>query len=145
MKAPPLAGSPRVNDHRDYVVKALLFGVTGPVDGKTYSDVMIPMVRATTSGSRPQLAVRRSFGEQWRVRDDSGCARARGHGRPHGPVDGRRVAVDAASSVVNDGWKATASHNADAAPRALSLTSWNTGVPQQAGMWFQVELPGLCP
>ena len=35
--APPLAGSPRVNGHRDYVIKAVLFGLTGPVDGRTYS------------------------------------------------------------------------------------------------------------
>ena len=41
--APRLAGSPRVNGHRDYVIKAVLHGLTGPVDGRTYSDVMIPM------------------------------------------------------------------------------------------------------
>ena len=83
------------------------------------------------------------FRQHWRVRDDGGCrARAGGHGRPHDPVDGRRVCGPRCRELlVNDGWKATASHNADAAPRALSLTSWNTGVPQQAGMWFQVELP----
>src|SRR5258708_34971071 len=41
--APPLAGSPRVNGHRDYVVKAILHGLTGPIDGATYGDLMIPM------------------------------------------------------------------------------------------------------
>ena len=41
--APPLAGSPRVNGHRDYVVKAVLHGLTGPIDNKTYTDVMMPM------------------------------------------------------------------------------------------------------
>ena len=41
--APPLAGSPRVNGHRDYIIKAVLHGLTGPVDGKTYTDVMMPM------------------------------------------------------------------------------------------------------
>ena len=30
MMAPPLAGSPRVNGHRDYVIKTLLKGLTGP-------------------------------------------------------------------------------------------------------------------
>src|SRR6185436_4884885 len=28
-----------------------------------------------------------------------------------------------------------------AAPGALTFTTWNTGAPQQPGMWFQVELP----
>ena len=41
--APPLAGSPRVNGHRDYIIKAVLHGLTGPVDGRTYTDMMIPM------------------------------------------------------------------------------------------------------
>ena len=34
--APPLAGSPRVQGHRDYVIKTLLHGLTGPVAGKTF-------------------------------------------------------------------------------------------------------------
>jgi hypothetical protein len=38
-------------------------------------------------------------------------------------------------------WKATASHNAAAASRALTLAGWTSGGPQQPGMWFQVELP----
>ncbi len=40
---PSLAGSPRVTGHRDYVVKTLLHGLTGGVDGKTYAELMIPM------------------------------------------------------------------------------------------------------
>ena len=43
MMAPPLAGSPRVQAHRDYVIKVLLKGLTGPLDGKAYRDVMVPM------------------------------------------------------------------------------------------------------
>src|SRR4029453_13277139 len=34
--APPLAGSPRVQGHRDYIIKVLLKGLSGPIDGKTY-------------------------------------------------------------------------------------------------------------
>jgi hypothetical protein len=43
--------------------------------------------------------------------------------------------------LFTDGWKATASHNADIAGDGLTLAAWTSGVPQQAGMWFQVELP----
>ena len=42
-RAPALAASPRVVGHRDYVIKALLHGLTGPVNGVTYTEVMIPM------------------------------------------------------------------------------------------------------
>ena len=41
--APSLAGSPRVNGHRDYVIKAVLHGLTGPLDGKTFPQVMVAM------------------------------------------------------------------------------------------------------
>ena len=44
MMAPPLAGSPRVQGHRDYVIKTLLYGMTGPLGGQTYpGQVMLPM------------------------------------------------------------------------------------------------------
>ena len=36
--APPLAGSPRVNGHRDYIIKVVLNGLIGPLDGKTYTE-----------------------------------------------------------------------------------------------------------
>ena len=35
--APPLAGSPRVQGHRDYVINTLLHGMTGPIAGQTYA------------------------------------------------------------------------------------------------------------
>jgi len=38
-------------------------------------------------------------------------------------------------------WKLTASHNAAAATGGLTTFGWNSGEPQRAGMWFQVELP----
>src|SRR4029453_17948182 len=41
--APSLAGSARVSGHRDYVIKAILHGLTGPIDGRTYSQVMVPL------------------------------------------------------------------------------------------------------
>ena len=42
--APSLVGSPRVLGHRDYVIKTLLHGMTGPLDGKTYpAGVMMPL------------------------------------------------------------------------------------------------------
>ena len=87
--APPLAGSPRVNGHRDYIVKAVLHGLTGPVDDKTYTDVMMPMgvnndewVASVASYVRTQLRQQRRLRHAGRRR-----ARARGDRRPHGDVD----------------------------------------------------------
>ena len=41
-------------------------------------------------------------------------------------------------------WKATASHNPEAAANGINgvgTTRWETGAPQAPGMWFQIELP----
>jgi hypothetical protein len=43
--------------------------------------------------------------------------------------------------LFTDGWKMSASHNTEAAGGGLTLTGWNAGTPQRAGMWFQIELP----
>jgi hypothetical protein len=42
---------------------------------------------------------------------------------------------------VQPAWKATASHNADTAPVALTTRAWTSGAPQAPGMWYQLELP----
>src|SRR4029453_12900117 len=41
--APSLAGSSRVNGHRDYSIKAIMHGLVGPLDGRTYPQVMVAM------------------------------------------------------------------------------------------------------
>ena len=64
MMAPPLAGSPRVQGHRDYVIKVLLNGLTGPLDGKTYTRRHGADGRQTPTSGSPAIAsyVRNSFG-----------------------------------------------------------------------------------
>jgi hypothetical protein len=42
-------------------------------------------------------------------------------------------------------WKATASHNPAGAGNALGNGAWTSGESQQAGMWFQIELPTAVP
>lgn len=43
MVAPPMAGSKRVNGKKEVLIRILLKGLSGPVDGKSYPDVMPPM------------------------------------------------------------------------------------------------------
>lgn len=43
MPAPPLVGSPRVRGDKTLVIQLLLNGMKGPVDGKTYTDMMPAM------------------------------------------------------------------------------------------------------
>src|SRR4030095_3703728 len=74
MLAPPLYGSKRVgSDDRDVVIRILLHGLTGPIDGKSYPDVMPPMEANDDEWIASVLSyVRYSFGDDAStVRDDN--------------------------------------------------------------------------
>jgi hypothetical protein len=132
-----------VNGHRDYIINAVLHGLTGPVEGRAYSQVMIPMGTNDDEWvASVSSYVRQNFGNSGGFVTPADVARVRAETR------GRKTPweVDALTAalptpLVKEGWVLTASHNAAVANRALSLQSWNSGAPQQAGMWFQIELP----
>ena len=137
--APALAGSPRVAGHRDYIVKAILHGVTGPIDGRTYTDVMIPMgtnddewVAAVAS------YVRANFGNRAGGVTPADVARVRQAtvSRTTSWTAGE-LSASLPVQLFTDGWKLSASQNSEAAGGGLTLTGWNTGEPQRAGMWFR--------
>ena len=71
--APPLYGSKRVaSDDREVVIRILLHGLSGPVDGKVYPDVMPPMETNDDEWIASVLSyVRYAFGDDAStVRDD---------------------------------------------------------------------------
>jgi hypothetical protein len=142
--APRLAGSPRVNGHRDYIISAVLHGLAGPVDDRNYTDVMVPM------GTNPDdwvaavaSYVRTSFG------NTSGLVTAADVKRVRTATASRKnpwsvAELEASLPKVllpDPTWKLTASHNPTGAAGAVTLASWSSQAPQAAGMWFQIELP----
>ena len=144
MMGPALAGSPRVLGHRDYVINTLLHGMTGPLAGKTYTQVMLPM-GAQTDAWVASIAsfIRNDFGNAASFVTPAQVARARA-------VNASRKAMwtypELEASLprlipADPAWRATASHNADRAHGALTLAAWTTGVPQKPDMWLQIELP----
>ena len=141
--APPLAGSPRVIGHRDYIIKTVLHGLTGPVDDKTYTDVMMPLgVNNDEWVAAVSSYVRRSFGNSAGFITPADVARVRAATADRKEMwTLTELAASIPVFVFKDGWKASASHNADAAGDGLTLTGWNSGGPQQADTWFQVEMP----
>ncbi len=144
--APPLAGSPRVIGHREYVVNALLKGITGPVDGKTYVDVMIPLGAGNDDEWVAAVGsyVRNSFGNSGGFIEPADVARVRAATKDRStPWTTAELTSTLPVQVYTDGWKVTASQNSDSAIGALRLTAWSTGAPQQAGMWFQIEMPSV--
>ena len=141
---PPLAGSPRVQGHPDYVIEVLLNGLSGPVGDKTYTEVMVPMGSNRDDWIAAAASyIRNSFGHSAGFVTAADVARVRAatssRKTPWTVADierGLPRMLDAQPS-----WRASASHNIAAAARAFTLAGWTTGVDQQAGMWFQVELP----
>ena len=144
MMGPPLAGSPRVQGHRDYVIKTLLHGMQGPLAGQAYTQVMLPM------GAQ---------NDQWIASVASYIRNEFGNSAPFvTPADVARVRAATADRKamwtfpelmtslprplpVDPTWVATASHNAERAAGGLSLAAWSSGAAQEPGMWYQVELP----
>ena len=142
-RGPALAASPRVTGHPDYIVKVLLHGLTGPVGGSTYTDVMIPMGMQNDQWLAEVASyVRNSFGNKASVITAADVARVRAS-----------VAARTASWTVADleaslprqiptdpSWKWTASQNSSTAYYAPGIQPWSSGLAQAPGMWLQVEM-----
>jgi mono/diheme cytochrome c family protein len=144
LRAPALSGSPRVLGHRDYVTKAILHGLSGPLDGRTYAEVMAPM-RASSDRWIADVAsfLRNGFGNSSSAVTEADVARVRkqtGGRETMWTVDDleRSQPQPLAPDIT---WDATASHNTAAADGAFDYARWSSDVPQQAGMWFMVEMP----
>jgi mono/diheme cytochrome c family protein/glucose/arabinose dehydrogenase len=147
-RAPALASSPRVTGHQDYVIKTLLHGLTGPVNGTTYAEVMVPMGQSPDDWiAAIGSYIRNSFGNRAALIAASDVARVRAAAAARKtPWSTAELEASLPRLVVVDpGWKLTASHNNPTAPDALTIRPWTSGQPQQAGMWLQVELPQPVP
>ena len=151
--APPLGGSSRVTAHPDYVIKTVLHGLTGPVDGSTYSNVMIPMGDNTDEWVAAIASyVRNAFGNQASYVSPADVARARSktQGRASFWTIEELEASVPTLIVPHAGWKATATQNEANAIRAIAglatpaggrgAGSWSTGARQAAGMAFTVDM-----
>jgi mono/diheme cytochrome c family protein len=149
---PALAGNPRVTSHPEYVIKTLLHGLSGPIDGRAYAGgVMVPMgnetdewVAALSSYIRTNLT-----NNAFTVTPEMVArVRASTAGRT-APWTYPELSASVPTLLVPQAsWKVTASHRA---PSRIGMTGepagafdfegWTTGAGQEAGMWWQVELP----
>jgi mono/diheme cytochrome c family protein len=142
--APPLAGSPRVQGHRDYVIKTILHGLTGPVNGATYTQVMVPMGTQKDDWVAAIASyIRNSFGNSASFVSPADVARVRTATAAR-KTSWTVAEIESTLPVplpAQPTWKATSSHNSAIAGGALTLAGWTTAAPQASGMWWQVELP----
>ena len=142
--APSLAGSPRVQGHRDFVIKTLLHGLTGPLAGRTYPQVMIPMGAQNDEWvAAIGSYIRNSFGNTGTLIAPADVARVRAATKDR-KTFWTAEEIDRTLPVLvpaHASWKLTASHNAAEARNGVSLSGWSSMEPQRPGMWFEAELP----
>ncbi len=145
--APPLAGSLRVQGHREYVIKVLLAGLSGPVDGKGYAGgVMVPMGTNTDEWLADVASyVRSGFGNGAAPVTAAQVAAVRKATPRKTPWTLAELLPTVPAPLANQAaWKLTASHNVAAAAAAAGTAPgarWDSGAAQQPGVWLQVELP----
>ncbi len=143
-RAPALAASATVVGHQDFVIKAIMHGLTGPVNGVTYSEVMIPMGENTDEWiAAVGSYIRNAFGNRASIVTPSDVAHVRAANASR-KTPWTVAEIEASlpkAAMIDNSWKLTASHNSATASDALSIRPWTSGRAQQAGMWLQVELP----
>ncbi len=150
--APPLAGSVRVQQHPEYIIKTILHGLEGPLDGKTYpAGIMVgnkeqsdDWVASIASYIRTNLSNDASFVSKEDV------AKVRENTLEK---EGTYSYPELISSVptlmpLKENWIITASHTepnrigGTASPKsAFNFEGWTTGKNQTEGMWYQIEFP----
>jgi glucose/arabinose dehydrogenase/mono/diheme cytochrome c family protein len=145
--APPLAGSERVVGHRDYIIKVLLHGMTGELDGKTYpGGVMVPMGTNTDQWIADVASfVRNSFGNSASFVMPENVAAVRKANPRTTMWSFAELAAATPLPLTNQAeWKASASHNTEGAANGINgtgSTRWTSNARQEPGMWYQIELP----
>ncbi|MCB0629118.1 MAG: discoidin domain-containing protein [Lewinella sp.] len=152
LMAPSFIGSDRVQAHPDYFINILLHGLTGDIEGQSYTGIiMAPMgdqsdewVASVASFVRANFENEASViqpEEVTRVRQETASRK-----KPYAYEELMELVPK--SLHPTDSWKLTASHSesirkgSSASPAAaLTFEGWTTGITQEAGMWFQIELP----
>jgi len=133
--------------HPDMSINVVLHGLTGPVDGRTYPNQMIPMksydddwVASVLSYVRNNFGNRATFIKPQQVAKVREATAAR---KEPWTIDTLRKSVPQYLPGRKK-WKLTASHNAGKVPSAVDGnlgTRFDTGTAMVPGMWFQIELP----
>ncbi|HLT71893.1 MAG TPA: c-type cytochrome, partial [Cyclobacteriaceae bacterium] len=152
LMAPSLVGSARVQAHPDYVIKTLLHGLAGEIDGENFSGaLMAPMGNQSDEWIASVASfIRANFENESPLvtaEDVARVRRATSDQKVPYTFNGLWGSIPKVLEP-SAGWKISASHAAPTrkgsnalAQGAFTYEGWTTGVTQEEGMWFQVEFP----
>lgn len=140
--APSLVGSKRVKGDTDILIRILVHGLTGPVDGKEYpGGIMAPMGSNTDEWLADVTTfIRNSWGNKGSRVDAQDIATVR-------KVEKGRTTPWTLSELLNmdpKQWKVTAAPSRRTAKSAVDgdpSTRFSTNEPASPGQWFQIQFP----
>ncbi len=144
--APPLAGS-RTAVQGDAIVRVMLNGLAGPIDGKTYEAQMVTMASFEDQWIADVASyIRKAFGNSGKIVAKKEVAALRKDlSKRTTPWTIEELRALSPQPLLNRAaWKLTASHNVKEVVKAIDgdlITRWDTRKPQSPDMWFQIDLP----
>lgn len=148
--APAFAGSARLGGSGANMVRTILHGLAGPIDGKTYPGIMAPMqanddewVAAVSTYVQNTYGPKSKRGQE--VTPAFVAALRQQHTERGTPWTVPELEELEPPLLVNrDKWTLTSSHNqgsCDAAVDGDPSTRYTTSTPQKPGQWLRVKLP----
>jgi mono/diheme cytochrome c family protein len=144
--APPLAGS-RTAVQGDAIVRVMLNGLAGPIDGKTYEAQMVTMASFDDQWIADVASyIRKAFGNSGKIVAKKEVAALRKElSKRVTPWTIEELRALYPQPLPNRAaWKLTASHNDKEVAKSIDgdlTTRWDSRKPQSPDMWFQIELP----
>jgi mono/diheme cytochrome c family protein len=145
--APPLSRSRRVLGRPEYVITALLTGVTGPIDEENYQSLMVSMASYNDEWIADVASyIRNSFENEASMITSNQVARIRKRlvGRTD-PLTVEEIISTMPVPLTNQAsWKVTASLNSTAAINAIrrwSTNAWTSGSPKPLECGFKSNCP----
>jgi mono/diheme cytochrome c family protein len=154
LMAPSFVNNSNIKGHSDYVVKAILRGLTGEIENKSYEGViMVPMAENSDDWVASIASfIRFSFDNGASSVEPDDVARVRTATEKQSNAYQYKVlkASVPMELIPSEDWEVTASHavpirkGGTGKPKAaFTFEGWSTGVPQTAGMWFQIAFPEI--
>jgi len=148
--APAFAGSPRLGGSGSSMVRTILQGMAGPIDGKTYPGIMAPMqanddkwIAAVATYVQNTYGPKAKRGQE--VTPAFVAALRKQHADRTTPWTVAELEELEPPLLVNrKKWTLTSSHNQGSCNAAIDgdpRTRYTTSTPQQPGQWLRVELP----
>jgi mono/diheme cytochrome c family protein len=144
--APPLAGS-KTAVQGDAIVRVMMNGLGGPINGKTYEAQMVPMATNNDQWIADVTSyIRKAFGNNGKLvtKQEVGKLRKDLFKRITPWSIEELQALYPQPLKNRAAWKLTASNNEKETAKAIDgdiATRWDSRKPQTPDMWFQIDLP----